>query len=74
MEEAVLNEAKELFFSPIMTCFVSTLSLRSYESSIKHAKTNSDIFNITSLSDPITTSPVDNLSFAAASDAAKYVQ
>ena len=74
MEVVVLNEAKELLFSPIMACFVSTLSLRSYESSMKHAKTTSDIFNITSLSDPIMTSPVDNLSFAAASDAAKYAQ
>ena len=74
MGVAVLNEAKELLFSPIMTCFVSSSSLRSYESSIKHAKTSSDIFNIPSLSDPIMTSPADNLSFAAASDAAKYAQ
>ena len=74
MEVSVLNEVKELLFSPIMTCFVSTLSLRLCESSMKHAKTTSEIFNITSLSDPIMTSPVDNLSFAVASDAAKYAQ
>ena len=74
MEVAVLNEAEELLFLPIVTCFVYTLSLRSYESSMKHVKTTSDIFSITSLSDPIMTSPVDNLSSAAASDAAKYAQ
>ena len=73
MEEAVLNEAKELLFSPTVTCFVSSSSLRSYESSIKHAKTTSEIFNITSLR-PNHDIPVDNLSFAAASDAAKYAK
>ena len=73
MEVAVLNEAKELLFSPIMTCFVSNLSMRPYELGIKHDKTTSNKFNITSLK-PIMTTPVDNLSFAAAPDAAKYAK